>query len=157
MHVCPKRVSSRVHLRFTQILTLACHRTVGLGIDCSQWVEAGLITHAGMLDRNWALWATFCQVNLPTRRAYSYVDISLQDTTWSLYVGREYCTTSSVNSQAIPVPYVTPELDKFLGIWPPNENESPNHISGTFAATCTLMQIAREVADAVYVCPRCVS
>jgi hypothetical protein len=36
--------------------------TVGLGIDCSPWVEAGLITHAGMLDRNWALWTTFCQV-----------------------------------------------------------------------------------------------
>lgn len=107
-------------------------QALGLGIDCSPWVEAGLITHAGMLDRNWALWATFCQ-----------------DTTWSLYVGREFCTTSSVNSQVIPVPFVAPNLDQFLGNWPPNENESLNRISGTFAATCSLMQIAREVADAV--------
>jgi hypothetical protein len=107
-------------------------QALGLGIDCSPWVEAGLITHAGMLDRNWALWTTFCQ-----------------DTTWSLYVGREFCTTSSVNSQAIPVPFVTPDLDPFLGNWPPNENESPNRISATFAATCSLMQIAREVADTV--------
>ncbi|KAH9986615.1 hypothetical protein BJV77DRAFT_950868 [Russula vinacea] len=107
-------------------------QALGLGIDCSPWVEAGLITHAGMLDRNWALWATFCQ-----------------DTKWSLYVGREFCTTSSVNSEAIPVPFVAPELDPYLGCWPPKENEPANHISGTFAATCSLMQIAREVADAV--------
>jgi hypothetical protein len=104
-----------------------------------------------MLDRNWALWATFCQVRLTTRYAYSSIDIALQDTKWSLYVGREFCTTSSVNSEAIPVPFVSPDLDPFLGCWPPKENEPPNHISGTFAATCSLMQIAREVADAVYV------
>ena len=53
----------------SQILTPSSHWTVGLGIDCSPWVEAGLITHAGMLDRNWALWATFCQVHpTPTSR-----------------------------------------------------------------------------------------
>ncbi|KAI9435378.1 hypothetical protein F5148DRAFT_1266632 [Russula earlei] len=100
-------------------------QALGLGIDCSPWVEAGLITHAGMLDRNWALWTTFCQ-----------------DTTWSLYVGREFCTASSAGSQVIP-------LDPFLGCWPPKENERPNHISATFAATCSLMQIAREVAEVV--------
>lgn len=83
--------------------------------------------------------------------AYSSVDIAFQDTKWSLYVGREFCTTSSVNSEAIPVPFVAPELDPYLGCWPPKENEPANHISGTFAATCSLMQIAREVADAVYV------
>ena len=83
--------------------------------------------------------------------AYSPVDVTFQDTTWSLYVGREFCTTSSVNFEAIPVPFVTPDLDPFLGNWPPKENEAPNRISGTFAATCSLMQIAREVADTVYV------
>ncbi|KAI0248581.1 hypothetical protein BJV78DRAFT_785226 [Lactifluus subvellereus] len=107
-------------------------QALGLGIDCSPWVEAGLITHAGMLDRNWALWTTFCQ-----------------DTTWSLYVGREFCTTLSPNSLTIPVPFVTPDLDQFLGNWPPEDNERPNHISGTFAATCSLMQIARDIADVV--------
>jgi hypothetical protein len=59
-----------------------------------------------------------------------------------------------VNSQYIPVPFVTPDLDPFLGNWPPNENESPNRISGIFDATCSLMQIAREVADTVYVEPQ---
>jgi hypothetical protein len=136
---------------FVFSINSACHWTVGLGIDCSPWVEARLITHAGMLDRNWALWATFCQVRLNAHRTYSPVDITFQDTTWSLYVGREFCTTSSMNSQAIPVPFVTPDLDQFLGNWPPKENEPPNHISSTFAATCSLMQIAREIADAVYV------
>jgi hypothetical protein len=56
-----------------------------------------------------------------------------------------------MNFQAIPVPFVTPDLDPFLGNWPPKESESPNRISDTFAATCSLMQIARDVADAVYV------
>jgi len=112
-------------------------QALGLGIDCSPWVEARLITEAGMLDRNWALWATFCQ-----------------DTTWSLYVGREFCTSSSADSQVIPVPFVSPDLDPYLGNWPPKDNEAPNQISGTFAATCSLMQIARDVAGAVYVRPR---
>ncbi|KAH9969716.1 hypothetical protein BC827DRAFT_1262920 [Russula dissimulans] len=107
-------------------------QALGLGIDCSPWVEAGLITHAGMLDRNWALWTTFCQ-----------------DTTWSLYVGREFCTTSSADSRATPVPFVSPALDPFLGCWPLEENSRPNLISGTFDATCSLMRIARDVADVV--------
>jgi hypothetical protein len=154
VHGCLKRVRSRVLLHLSLVLTPACYRTVGLGIDCSPWVEAGLIAHAGMLDRNWALWTTFCQVRLNTHHAYSPVDVTFQDTTWSLYVGREFCTTSSVNSQTIPVPFVTPDLDPFLGNWPPEENETPNRISGTFVATCSLMQIAREVADAVYVGPQ---
>ncbi len=154
MHGCLKRVRFNALLHLSLVLTPACHRTVGLGIDCSPWVEAGLITHAGMLDRNWALWTTFCQVRLDTHHAYSSVDVVFQDTTWSLYVGREFCTTSYVNSQAIPVPFVTPDLDPFLGNWPPTENEAPNHISGSFAATCSLMQIAREVADTVYVVPQ---
>ncbi len=104
-----------------------------------------------MLDRNWALWTTFCQVRLITRHTYSLVDVTFQDTTWSLYVGREFCTTSAVNSQVIPVPFVTPDLDPFLGNWPANENEPPNRLSGTFSAQCSLMQIARDVADVVYV------
>lgn len=149
MHGCPKHVSGPMSFSISQILTHACDWTVGLGIDCSPWVEAGLITHAGMLDRNWALWATFCQVHLTPLHTCSSANITCQDTTWSLYVGREFC--SFVNSQAIPVPFVTPDLDPFLGSWPPKDKEPPNHISGTFSATCSLMQIAREVADAVYV------
>jgi len=151
VHGSPKRVSFRALLHFPQILTPARHWTVGLGMDCSPRVEAGQMTHAGMMDRNWALWTTFCQVHLITCYAYSSVDITFQDTTWSLYVGRDFCTTSSANAQVIPVPFVAPELDPFLGSWPPKENGSPNHISGTFSATCSLMQIARDVADAVYV------
>jgi len=50
-------------------------QALGLGIDCSPWVEAGLITEAGMLDRNWALWATFCQVRPMIYHAYSRIDV----------------------------------------------------------------------------------
>ena len=52
------------------------------------------------------------------------------------------------------MPFVTPDLDPFLGSWPPKDKEPPNHISSTFAATCSLMQIARDVADVVYVFDR---
>jgi hypothetical protein len=129
--------SSENHATLGYIYFGICARmsqALGLGIDCSPWVEAGLITHAGMMDRNWALWTTFCQ-----------------DTTWSLYVGRDFCTASSVDPETIPVPFVSPDLDQYLGSWPlPNgEIVHPKHISGTFAATCSLMQIARDISDVV--------
>lgn len=137
-------------LRLSQ-LTLAYYGVVGLGIDCSPWVETGLITYAGMMDRNWALWTTFCQVHLLVGAPFVVSD-RLQDTTWSLYVGRDFCTTSSVDHETIPVPFISPELDQHLGSWPlPNgEIVHPKHISGSFAATCSLMQIARDIADVVY-------
>lgn len=127
--------SSENHATLGYIYFGICARmsqALGLGVDCSPWVETGLITHAGMMDRNWALYTTFCQ-----------------DTTWSLYVGRDFCTASSVDPETIPVPFVSPELDQFLGSWPNGEKEPPNHISGTFSATCSLMQIARDIADVV--------
>jgi hypothetical protein len=135
---------------FSRILTLARRLAVGLGIDCSPWVEAGLITHAGMLDRNWALWTTFCQVRLTYTMHTASVDSHLQDTTWSLYVGREFCTTSSANSK--PSQYRS-SRPTWIHFWEAGRRRKmkPNRISGTFAATCSLMQIAREVADAVYV------
>jgi hypothetical protein len=37
---------------------------VGLSIDCSTWVTSGLISHDDMLDRNWAHWTTFSQVQV---------------------------------------------------------------------------------------------
>ena len=38
------------------------HVSVGLSIDCSRWVRAGIITHDEMLDRNWAHWDIFAMV-----------------------------------------------------------------------------------------------
>ncbi|KAI0260216.1 hypothetical protein BC834DRAFT_973601 [Gloeopeniophorella convolvens] len=107
-------------------------QALGLGLDCSPWVEARLISQAGMLDRNWALWTTFCQ-----------------DTTWSLYVGRDFCTNFSEEAQAIPVPFVGADLDQPLGSWSSTEKERPSYISGTFGQTCALLRIAREIADVV--------
>src|SRR5712671_603724 len=104
-----------------------------------------------MLDRNWALWTTYCQVRLITHHLRASIDFRVQDTTWSLYVGREFFTTSFADSRITPVPFVSPELDQFLGCWPPEENSRPNLISGTFDATCSLMRIARDVAEVVYV------
>lgn len=38
--------------------------SVGLNIDCSKWVKAGLITHDDMLDRNWAHWTSYSLVKM---------------------------------------------------------------------------------------------
>jgi|ERR1700722_4564696 len=62
------RVSqARKYFWFSQTLSLTKYiaLSVGLNIDCSPWVKAGLISHDDMLDRNWAHWTTFCQVSSP--------------------------------------------------------------------------------------------
>ena len=61
-------------------------------------------------------------------------DDDAQDTTWSLYVGRDFSVSSLASVQAIPLPY----------------SESDNVVR-TFSATCSLLQIAREILEVVYV------
>ncbi|KAI0056567.1 hypothetical protein BV25DRAFT_1920908 [Artomyces pyxidatus] len=107
-------------------------QALGLALDCSPWVRAGLITEPGMLDRNWVFWTTFCQ-----------------DTTWSLYVGRDFCVSSLSDVHRIPVPFVDTKFDQIPWHWPPGENKRPNYLSRTFAATSDLLHIARQIMDVV--------
>ncbi|EDR01153.1 uncharacterized protein LACBIDRAFT_312485 [Laccaria bicolor S238N-H82] len=108
-------------------------QALGLGVDCSDWVKLGLIDETERLDRNWAHWTTFSQ-----------------DVCWSLYVGRDFCVTSPLNS-SVPVPFVDTDLDEMPWSHPPaGIPPQANNISKTFAVTCELLMIARRIMDVVF-------
>ncbi|KAJ7747455.1 hypothetical protein DFH07DRAFT_1062746 [Mycena maculata] len=104
-------------------------QALGLSIDSSAWVRAGLITHDDMLDRNWAYWTTFSN-----------------DVCWSLYVGRETCVPDPSQQSAIPIPFVDSEMDQVPWRYPQaGIAPQPNLLSRTFAASCDLLGIARRI------------
>ncbi|OBZ70244.1 Nitrogen assimilation transcription factor nit-4 [Grifola frondosa] len=108
-------------------------QALGLSIDCSPWVKSGLITHADMLDRNWAYWATFSQ-----------------DICWSLYVGRDCCVAPPKATRPIPVPFVGSEIDQLPWYWAPCKMAAqPSYVVRTFDVSCDLMLIARRIMDFV--------
>jgi len=105
---------------------------LGLGVDCSSWVKERIISHDDMLDRNWAYWTTFCK-----------------DVSWALYVGREF-SVSLADKRIIPLPFsVDSELDHEM-VWhyPPSRiPPQPSFLTVTFAETCELSRIARQIVD----------
>ncbi|KAF9026870.1 hypothetical protein BDZ89DRAFT_1067355 [Hymenopellis radicata] len=106
---------------------------LGLGVDCSRMVKAGLISHDDMLDRNWAHWTTF----------------SL-DVCWSLYVGRDCSVPIPAHIEDIPVPFVDSEFDQIpFYHHTANIPPQPSYLSKTFAATCELIVVARRVMGVV--------
>ncbi|KAJ4490322.1 hypothetical protein J3R30DRAFT_3420874 [Lentinula aciculospora] len=108
-------------------------QALGLNVDCSAWVESGLITTHDMYDRNWAYWTTFTQ-----------------EMCWCLYVGRDFNLLISTEESSIPVSYVDAEYDQIPWEHPSaNIAPQPNYLSTTFAATCALMNIARRVMAVV--------
>ncbi|KAF9497538.1 hypothetical protein BDN71DRAFT_1387474, partial [Pleurotus eryngii] len=110
-------------------------QALGLGVDCSTWVEAGIISRDDRLDRNWGYWTTFSQ-----------------DVCWSLYVGRDFCVPCPTNRENIPVPYVETDLDELP--WhhaPSNIAPQAGYLSKSFAASCELLLIARPIMDVVFV------
>jgi hypothetical protein len=110
-------------------------QALGLSIDASPWVEANLITHNDMLDRNWTYWTTFSM-----------------DVLWSLYVGREFCVSLPSDRQTIPVPFVDTDFDELPWHYSPSGfPPQPNHLSRTFAKTCELLRIARGIMDVLNV------
>ncbi|KAJ7151924.1 fungal-specific transcription factor domain-containing protein [Mycena crocata] len=107
-------------------------QALGLSIDSSSWVRAGLITHDNMLDRNWAYWTTFTQ-----------------DVCWSIYVGRE-ASLPSPSKQVLPVPFIDADFDQIPWHFPKaNIAPQPNFLSRTFAASCDLLAIARRIITVV--------
>lgn len=104
---------------------------MGLGVDCSSWVESGYITAEDQVDRNWVYWTTFCQ-----------------DVCWSLYVGREYCIQST--SRTVPIPFADADFDKMDWVYrPAGTQPQPGYESKTFSATCQLLMIAKGIMDVV--------
>ncbi|TFK73146.1 hypothetical protein BDN72DRAFT_247733 [Pluteus cervinus] len=108
-------------------------QTLGLGIDCSEWVKSGLISEHDRLDRNWAHWTTLCQ-----------------DVCWSLYVGRDFSVQVPSDLRGIPVPFVDSDFDEIMWVYPPSGLQpQPNNLSKTFAASCQLLLMARQVMKVV--------
>ncbi|KAF9026866.1 hypothetical protein BDZ89DRAFT_832235 [Hymenopellis radicata] len=107
-------------------------QALGLSFDSSTWVQASLITHDDMVDRNWAYWTLFSQ-----------------DVCWSLYVGRDF-GVSLPSERNVPVPLIDKDYDESPWIYPPsNKVSQPNCLSRTFAATCGLLQIARHIMEII--------
>ncbi|KAI0320935.1 fungal-specific transcription factor domain-containing protein [Amylostereum chailletii] len=107
-------------------------QALGLSLDSKPWATAGYISGSNMRDRNWTYWVTFCQ-----------------DTTWSLYMGRDFCINSSSGSQKIPAPFTEDDQEPAPWNWPPGQSGYGNNILQTFPATCELLSIGREIMEVV--------
>lgn len=73
--------------------------------------------------------------------------VPVQDTCYSLYVGLDFGVHSIADYNRIPIPFgdINPQR------WPRCDQDGarPSYLGETFAATCKLMVIAREIADAM--------
>jgi hypothetical protein len=50
--------------RYKRKSRMVTSEPVGLGVDCTPWVQRRLISPEGMRDRNWVFWTTFCQASV---------------------------------------------------------------------------------------------
>ncbi|KAK7042501.1 Zn(2)-C6 fungal-type domain-containing protein [Favolaschia claudopus] len=111
-------------------MSIRMSMTLGLGLDSTPWVKAGLITHDEMVGRNCAHWNIF----------------SL-DVCWALLFGREF---GGPPHRDTPMPFVDEELDQEP--WyhaPANIPPQPNYYTLTFNKTSALFMIARQITDIV--------
>ncbi|KAJ7845918.1 hypothetical protein B0H13DRAFT_2094598 [Mycena leptocephala] len=107
--------------------------TLGLGVDATPWVKAGLITEDEMIARNWASWAMF----------------SL-DVFWALYFGRDF-GGPSMDRRVTPMPHVDTELDQLPWHYAPaNIPPQPNYYSLVFSESSKLFAIARQIIQIVH-------
>ncbi|KAJ3560388.1 hypothetical protein NP233_g10873 [Leucocoprinus birnbaumii] len=102
-------------------------QALGLGVDCSSWVQTGYITAEDQIDRNWVYWTTFCQ-----------------DVCWSLYVGREYCIPSI--SKTVPIPFTDADFEDME--WAGDQPSSALDAKA-FGFTCKLLVITKSIMDVV--------
>ncbi|KAF7343396.1 Zn(2)-C6 fungal-type domain-containing protein [Mycena venus] len=108
--------------------------TLGLGVDATPWVKAGLITRDEQAGRHWANWTIFTL-----------------NVCWALYFGRDldFCGPSGLRRQ-FPMPPVDAELDQIPWFHlPANIAPQPNYTTLVFSQTSALFIIAREIIDVV--------
>ncbi|KAJ7337434.1 hypothetical protein DFH08DRAFT_1014449 [Mycena albidolilacea] len=106
--------------------------TLGLGVDATPWVRAGLISEDQRIARNWAHWNVF----------------SL-DVCWALYFGRDFCGPPGPRRN-IPMPFVDAEMDQIPWHYPPaNIAPQPNYTTLIFFQSSALFVIARDIIDVV--------
>ncbi|KIY43005.1 hypothetical protein FISHEDRAFT_26732, partial [Fistulina hepatica ATCC 64428] len=106
-------------------------QTLGLGVNCSDWVKSGIISPQDMQDRYWGYWTTFGQ-----------------DVCWSLYVGRDFCLTPP--KQDLAIPFGDADFDHELWYHPPSGiPPQPCYLGRTFVASIELLQITRNVLEVI--------
>ncbi|KAJ7672552.1 fungal-specific transcription factor domain-containing protein [Mycena polygramma] len=105
--------------------------TLGLGVDPTAWVKAGLITNEEMIGRNRCYWTMF----------------SL-DVCWALYFGRDF--VGPPVERRPPLPFVDVEADQIPWHYPPSKlAPQPNYLTLIFSECCALLLISRQIVDVV--------
>ncbi|KAF6746001.1 fungal-specific transcription factor domain-containing protein [Ephemerocybe angulata] len=110
-------------------------QTLGLEVDCSEWVNLGLIDAADVRDRSWTYWTIFAQ-----------------DVCWSLDVGRDFCLPAPTERdlRELPLPFIDSELDQLpFDHVPSSVPSKPSKLYKTFASTCRLLLISRRIMGLV--------
>lgn len=112
--------------------------TLGLGIDCSSYVERGILAPEVRAARDRTMWLA-----------------AVQDKLWSAYVGRNPSVLRA--SLEPPLPAIDRELDRQLWAMmpadvPPDASNKPipGFLSSTFHHTCRLSIIEERIMTTVY-------
>ncbi|KAJ7178072.1 fungal-specific transcription factor domain-containing protein [Mycena filopes] len=107
--------------------------TLGLGVDSTPWVEAGLITRDEQLGRIWVHWSIFSM-----------------DVCWALYFGHDFMG-SPPDRRTIPLPPVmNAEYDQIPWFHAPAKIPSqPNYLTLIFLKTSALFLIGHKIVVVV--------
>nr|XP_018267202.1 uncharacterized protein I303_01187 [Kwoniella dejecticola CBS 10117]OBR89360.1 hypothetical protein I303_01187 [Kwoniella dejecticola CBS 10117] len=112
-------------------IALRLVQALGLGINCSRWVENGSIEPATRKARDHVFYISY-----------------IQDKLWSFYVGRG--VSLSMSNNETPLPSIDEEEDELPWSIPNNAEPMKSWISTTFVFTCKLFQLAEKVLNTVY-------
>ncbi|KAF7343395.1 Zn(2)-C6 fungal-type domain-containing protein [Mycena venus] len=114
--------------------------TLGLGVDATPWVRAGLISDD---------WVIYRIKDERKGRGWAHWTIYSLDVCWALYFGRDFCGPPG-QRRNIPMPFVDSELDQVPWHYAPsNVAPQPNYITLAFQRTSALLVIARDIIDVV--------
>ncbi|KAF8132175.1 hypothetical protein K438DRAFT_829927 [Mycena galopus ATCC 62051] len=123
---CGDRIPAELYFGMSTRLCI----TLGLGIDATESVKAGLITRDEMNARNWGHWAVFTL-----------------DVTWALYWGRDF---SGPSRRGTPMPFVDSDIDQIPWYHAPAKiAPQANYLTLTLFETAALCVIACQIADVV--------
>ncbi|KAJ7721047.1 hypothetical protein B0H16DRAFT_1699809 [Mycena metata] len=103
---------------------------LGLAVDCTVWVNAGLISREEMLARNWAHWTIYAM-----------------DVAWALFFGRDFFGAPA-DRRTVPPPHVDSEFDQLAWYHAPAKiPPQPNYLTLVFFHSSSLFAIARKIID----------
>ncbi|KAK7042485.1 Zn(2)-C6 fungal-type domain-containing protein [Favolaschia claudopus] len=121
---CGERIQSEMFAVQSSRLSV----TLGLGMDATSWVKAGLISEEERAERNRAHWTIFCL-----------------DVTWALYFGRD---VPGMHQRDVSSPPVDAEMDQTLWHHPSGKIvPQPNNDTLIFAQSSALLVIACKIVN----------